>query len=579
MTDNITQGQSFLEVSIPSSQHQFTLTQLSGTENISSLFEFTLLLFLTEHNINIQETELIGKPISFQINDEKNRQPRYFNGVICSFDADYSSLHGIKEYSINAVPWLWFLTKTADCQIFQNKSPTEIIDKIFKDFGFSDYDLSAVTNSGKQNKRNYCVQYRETTFNFISRLMEEEGIFYYFKHTKDNHQLILSDQSSTCKQCNTEKVIYSSSSRSDNHLTSWNRRYNFYSNKIAQTDYNFETPSTKLLTQENSKTSHTQHAYELFDYPGNYPDIGSGKILAKYRIEEEQLDYCHIKGKGNYCNFVPGTKFTLNEHGYKDELGDYLITEVKHYARDMTHAAGQTQGTHDSQSQTYENSFFCISADTVYRPKQITPKPFVRGPQTAVVVGGSNDEIYVDEYARIKIQFFWDRQSKNDDHSSCWIRVAQNLAGKNWGTIFLPRAGQEVIVDFLEGNPDRPIITGSVYNNDNKPPYDLPTNKTQSGFKTHSSKDGSTADANEIRFEDKKDQEEIYIHAQKDFTQIIENNKIIAIKKGNQTIQIQNGKSTLEAKEAIEFTVGGNSIVIDTSGITINGKIVKVNKG
>src|SRR5512135_3121830 len=311
-----------------------------------------------------------------------------------------------------------------------------------------------------------------------------------------------------------------------------------------------------------------------------------GTAEVKIRMAEEEAPYDVIVGSGTCCTFTPGGKFQLEDHEIAAEQGRYVITSI-------LHTATETSFGDTSAGSPYSNSFTCIPDSVAYRPARLTPKPIVQGPQTAVVVGPAGEEIYVDKYGRVKVQFFWDRLGKKDENSSCWMRVAQHWAGKNWGAIFNPRIGQEVIVDFLEGDPDRPIITGRVYNAEQMPPYTLPDNMTQSGVKTHSSKGGGTDDFNELRFEDKKGSEQIYFHAQKDFDRVVENNDTLKVGSsdsdtcpdGSQTISIYKDRtSTIETgNETLTVKQGNRTVTIDqgndTHQVKMGNRDVKIDMG
>lgn len=554
----------FLQVNIPSTKQPFTLVSLEGEESMSDLFEFRLIV-VTSSSAIIKCDEFIGKPISFQINPYSNQSPIFFHGIVNNF-----SYSAAQQYALTVVPLAWLLTQKTDCRIFQEKSVIEIIESIFKEINFAHYDLSGVMGTGRKNKRMYCVQYCETTLEFISRLIHEEGMFYYFHHTKDKHIMVFADNSTTCKSCH-NRVIYSNDLPTEDHLHNWHRSYNFHTNKITQSDYNFETPSTKLITSEPSKNPNAQINCEVYNFPGKYDNLNQGKMTTKYLMELRQLRHCKIFGAGNYANFSSGKKFTLIEHENNYECGEYLITKLHLSASNWDSTTGK------AGDQKYSNNFICIPIDTPYRTEKNIHKPTIHSSQTAIVVGGKDDEIYVDHYGRVKVQFFWDRYGKFDDHSSCWIRVAQSIAGQNWGHQFIPRVNQEVIVNFLNGDPDKPIIIGCVYNKNNQLPYTLPNNKTQSGIKTRSTKNGAITEANELRFEDKKGAEEIYLHAQRNLNYLIENNQTTIINHGDQITNIKEGNSVLEAKNAIEFKVANNSILINQNGITINGKLVAIN--
>jgi type VI secretion system secreted protein VgrG len=501
---SITQAQRTLLLKTPLGTDVLLLLGFSGTESLSRLFSYQL--DLASANDAIAAKNIVGKPVTWSIT-RFDQNPRYFSGVVSRFVAGALNRRKLRTYRAEVVPWPWLLTRTTDCRIFQNLNTPDIITKIFGDFGFNDYKLEL---KGSFPKREYCVQYRETAFNFISRLMEHEGIFYFFRHEDGKHTMVLANAASSYTDCPENQVEYSPGSLAPNHVQSWEHHYEFRSGKWSRTDYNFETPSTSLLTSTSTVIDLPDAPkYEIFDYPGEYFVKGDGDPVTKVRMEEEEAGYNVVNAASQCCTFTPCGKFTLKDHDVAAENGTYMITSIRHSATESSY--GST-----ANGATYNNIFTCIPASVLYRPPRATPKPMVQGVQTAVVTGPGGEEIYVDKYGRVKVQFFWDRQGKKDDKSSCWIRVAEQWAGKNWGFVCNPRIGQEVIVDFLEGDPDRPLITGRVYNADQMPPYALPGNMTQSGIKSRSSKGGSPANYNELRFEDLKGSELITLHAEKD---------------------------------------------------------------
>ncbi|MBV9123627.1 MAG: type VI secretion system tip protein VgrG [Planctomycetes bacterium] len=492
------------------------------------------------------------------------------------------------------VPKLWFLTRSTNCKIYQNKSVADILQSVLSDFGITDLQNNL---TGTYNPLEYCVQYRETAFQFLSRLMEQAGIFYFFLHDNGKHTLVLGDATSAYQKLVESTVSYSGGSLAANHIGTWEHQFQYRSGKWAKTDYNFETPSTSLLSSTDTVLGLTGiSSYELFDYPGGFLTKSDGTAEVKLRMEEEETPYDQAVGASACCTFSPGGKFTLQGHDSDAENQEYLVTVIEHTATDPTYLPG-------GGSATYANAFTCIPSSVVYRPARLTPRPVVQGPQPAVVVGQSGEEIYTDKYGRIKVQFFWDRLGTNDENSSCWMRVTEEWAGKNWGQIFTPRIGQEVIVSFLEGDPDRPIITGRVYNADQMPPYTLPDNMTQSGLLTRSTKEGATDTFNELRFEDKKDSEEVYFHAQKDFTRIVENNDVLqvgyetkdgshksddgsqtikvykdrteTVETGNETVTIQQGNRSItvsQGNDTHEVKQGNREVDIDQGNDTLNVK-------
>ncbi len=500
--------QKLLDITTPGGEGALLLQSFAGTETVSQMFRFNL--DLLSENASVAFKDLVGQRVSLSVWLADDNQ-RYFNGFVSRFalsgrDGKYT------RYQAEVVPWLWFLTRTANCRIFQNMKVPDIIEKVFKALGFTDYKLSL---QGSYDPLEYCVQYRETDFNFVSRLMEEYGIFYFFSHEQSKHTMVLGDAPSVH-----QPVPYQAKARFDklagnieeeDVVTAWVAAQEMRPGKYSLTDYNFETPATSLLVNEPSIISVGGNSkYEVYDYPGDYAKKGQGSALAKVRMQAEEATNIVMRGKSNCRAFTSGYRFSLEDYFRDDMNAAYVLVEVRHTASE----GGKYLREDEAEPPSYENEFACIPQPTPFRPPRVARKPFVQGPQTAVVVGKSGEEIYVDKYGRVKVQFYWDREGKKDENSSCWVRVSQLWAGKNWGAMWIPRIGQEVIVDFLEGDPDRPIITGRVYNADQMPPYALPDEMTKSTIKSYSTKGGGGL--NEIRFEDKKDSEQVLIQAQKD---------------------------------------------------------------
>jgi type VI secretion system secreted protein VgrG len=504
-----TQDDRFIAINTPLGKDVLLLEGFRGQEAISRLFHFDVDLLSENHDIEFKD--IIGQRVAIRIT-EYSGSPRYINGFVSRFSqGGYDP--AFAHYRMEVVPWLWFLTRHADCRIFQNKTIPQIIEQVFKDRGFTDY-RSSLTETYEE--REYCVQYRETDFQFVSRLMEEYGIFYFFEHEENKHTLVLADSATACKNCPDGSVVrYNLAGGGldvDDMVDQFNLTLDLRSGKYSMTDYNFETPSANLMANDPTVMEYAGNSkLEIYDYPGKYQTQSEGKSLAKVRMQEEEAAIKIGRGKGDCRTFVTGYKFELQDHPAQSMNGSYVLTEMLHEA-----SVGGGYTTGDLGAGTYSNSFSCIPADVPFRPPRITPKPLISGPQTAVVVGKSGEEIWVDKYGRVMVQFFWDRVGKKDENSSCWIRVSQAWAGKNWGAMWIPRIGQEVIVEFLEGDPDRPIITGRVYNADQEVPYQLPEHGTRSTLLSRSSKGGATANFNEIRFEDKKGSEQIFINAEKD---------------------------------------------------------------
>ncbi len=480
--------------------------QLDMTEELGRLFSGEIEILSTSYSASFDDA--LGKNITVRL-ELPDDETRFFNGFVTRFtlagaDGDYI------RYRATLKPWLWFLTRTADCRIFQEKTASDIILEVFRDHGFTDFDDRL---SGTYRTREFCVQYRETDFDFVSRLMEEEGIYYYFKHEDGKHTLVLADGASSHDVISGyDEVPYyppeASLRRERDHISSWVPAREIQPGAYAYRDFDFKNTKADLTAQSAASRSHEHATFEIFDYPGGYVTSDEGRSYATNRLEELQAKHARSNAAGNARGITSGGLFALTNFPRDDENQEYLIISGRHslVAEEYESGGGGATGH-------YSNEFSTQPSSEPFRTSSVTPKPIVKGPQTAIVVGKSGEEIWTDEFGRVKVQFHWDRHGSYDEVSSCWIRVAQISAGKGWGGMFIPRIGQEVIVEFLEGDPDRPIITGRVYNGQSTVPYELPTNATRSTIKTNSSKGGGGF--NEIRFEDKKDDEQIFIHSQK----------------------------------------------------------------
>ncbi|MDH3325969.1 MAG: type VI secretion system tip protein VgrG [Gammaproteobacteria bacterium] len=537
-----------------------TLLSISGDEGISNLFNFTLGLASEEQAIKPED--IVGKPVDFWmiLGDGSKRN---YNGYVSQFVSGSLRPDGLRSYQAVVVPWLWFLSKTCDHKIFQTKNAKDIIEDVFKFYGFTDYKMSVTKTC---LVRDYCVQYGESAFDFVSRLMEEEGIFYYFAHEEGKHTMVLSDNTSSFENCTENELIYLDNI-ADEHLHSWSHNHAYITGKVTANSYSFEEPNVALVKEVSTIVKLDKvDKYEHYEYPYGYIKTGDAEPFIKARIEAEESQYHTIESSGTYRSLKVGGKFKIEKHECSAEEGkEYTIIS-------MRFDASEDVGSNTGSTRSYFNQFVCVPVGAIPRPKNITPRPRVYGLQTAVVVGPSGEEIYTDKYGRVKVQFHWDRIGKKDEESSCWIRVSQSWAGKGWGGIIIPRVSQEVVVSFLDGNPDKPLITGQVYNAVNMPPYNLPANQTQSGFKTRSTKDGGSATFNELRFEDKKDSEEVYIHAQKDFNTEINQNRTTTIEEGDDTYLLKKGnviKTLTEGDVTTVLTKGDEAHTLTEGNQTV----------
>ncbi len=621
-----TQEGRIIKIDTPLGEDVLLLQGFTGQEGLSRLFSLELEL-LSEVNSAISAQDILGQPATITI-ALPGRKKRYLNGFIGSFSQSGRDPR-FTYYEARLVPWLWFLGRIADCRIFQNVSVPDILAQLFQELNFKDFRNAL---QGSYQPREYCVQYRETTLHFVCRLMEQYGISYFFEHDKDKHTLVLADSPDTYPTCPEQARVrfapLEAGLEDEDNISQWGVSYDLRSGKYALTDYNFETPATDLSAGVSSTVSvGGNQRLELYDYPGEYLTRSDGEGLARLRMEEEEAAHVVARGVSNCRGFVSGHRFTLTDHYRRDWNQAWVLAEILHTATVGESYRGEQAGV----GENYSNRFASIPASVPFRPPRLTPRPVVQGPQTAVVVGKQGEEIWVDKFGRVKVQFHWDRASQANETSSCWIRVSQLWAGKNWGAMWIPRIGQEVIVDFLEGDPDQPIITGRVYNAVEMPPYALPGEQTKSTIKSYSSKGGGGF--NEIRFEDKKGSEQIFIHAQgrqdvrvrgscfetiggerhliikKDQFELVEGDQHLHVK-GDQNEKVDGTasltvgtdvqqkvglKHALEAGQEIHLKAGmkvvieagmqltlkgsGGFVDIGPAGVTIQGTLVNINSG
>lgn len=498
---------------VTSSKLGLSFKSMSAQEEISRLFEYQVIAVSEDPAVSADDILGTNVAVSIEVADDTQR---WFHGIAAAFGIE--SVHGrFFSYRITVRPWLWLLTRSSDVRIFQNMSTPDIVKQVFGEYTSTFVDEL----SGSYSPRTYCVQYRETDFNFVSRLMEEEGIFYYFRHAKDKHELVLADAPGThvaTPGFDTVDYVEGDQDRVQfQAINDWHMRHEIQIGKVTLSDYNFETPSTSLLsTTAAGSRAHAEHEHEMFDYPGLHAAKADGDARAQLRLDEAAGRFTRFSGSANSPGLATGALFTLGNHPRDDQNADYVLLSTQIDMQQAGHESGNDDET------LFGCTFIAQLAADPFRPARITRKPSVAGPQTAVVVGGGGaGDIEPDEYGRVKVQFHWDRLGKKDADSSCWLRVATSGAGNGWGMISLPRIGQEVVVAFLEGDPDQPLVVGSVYNAEQLVPYELPANATVSTVKSRS-KLGGAAEFNELRFEDKAGSEYLLLHAQKDRFEFVE---------------------------------------------------------
>ncbi len=543
MTTRFSQARQYLTITTPLGPDALALRTLVGEERLSSLFTYRITMISSDDDIAFDQ--IVGKPVTIAITLGDRETKRYINAIVGRIELthiDDRSL--VAHYEAELHPWLWMLTHSGDSRIFQEKTVPEIVEAVCQDAGFTAIKKSL---TGTYNPREYCVQYRETDYNFIARLLEEEGIFYYFSHEDGKHTLVLGDGDGAFP---TSPLLDAFEYRAaeghdddDDIITSLSVERRVTPKSYGIDGYNFETPSTDLYaTAEGAAGTGT-----INDYMGRHTTSADGEALAKLRQQALAFPGQRVRGSGVCRSLQTGTRITVSGHRKSDLNAEYVLHSVRL----------------DGASGHFHAHFTAFPPDVPFRPLDTATKPRIHSTQTAIVVGKAGEEIWLDQYGRIKVQFHWDRLGQKDEKSSCWVRVAQNWAGKNYGIMFFPRVGQEVVVTFLDGDPDRPLVTGSVYNAEQTVPYTLPDDSTKSTIKPQTSKAGA-GKFNEIRFEDKADKEEIFLHAQKDFNIKVLNDLTRLVK--HDEIETIENDSTIDVKHDRKLTVKNDHSITVTEG-------------
>lgn len=508
-------------VELPSGFDDLMFAEMYGGDQISAPFEFQLRVVGEDQDKDAYE--ILGKPIGVEVIGENFS--RFFHGFVTQFGLDNID-DGLAQYSITLRPWLWFLSNRRDCRIFQKLSVVEIIEQVFSAYPNANYDIRL---GSSYDPREYCVQYDECDLDFVQRLMEHEGIFYFFEYAQGVHKMVIADANNEFKSVpDFDEVKFQSDttrgSEEPDYISEWSTRAMVRSGAYAHVDYDFTKPPADLMSLAKKKIGYDQDDAEVYAHPGSHQDLGRGDDVALLRLQELQAGQVTTTARGSVRGLWSGAKFKLTEFPRESENTDHVVLGATYRMWDEQYAAGMGSSPQDG----FKVELVVSPHKLPFRAMRKTPIPVMRGPQTATVVGPTGEEIFTDEFSRVKVQFHWDRLGGDDEQSSCFIRVSSAWAGAGWGFIQIPRIGQEVIVDFVEGDPDKPIITGRVYNNDQMPPYELPANATQSGWKSNSTPGGGGF--NELRFEDKAGAEEVYFQAQKDHTELVKNDE-------NRTIQ------------------------------------------
>ncbi|WP_439869678.1 type VI secretion system Vgr family protein [Pseudomonas syringae] len=575
-------------------EQELVLESFSGEEGLSVLFEYELQLLSSDAKIELKK--LIGKKVSIEITLADGGK-RVISGHCSSFN-HIGANGGIANYAATVVPWLWILSRRRDSRIFQDKTVEDIIREVFA------YYLSLADYEFRLNKTlkpiSYCTQYQESDLNFVLRLLQQEGLFFNFEHRQDGHTLVIFDDSLNLPTLPSQPSIRfhtASVTEESDSVTEWSSQRALHSTRLSLKSFDYKQPrfSNQVQLETLAKQGDIGQ-YEVFEYEGlyGYSDPQHGQQIARNRLEAMEVLGKTFQGRSNCRAMQPGYYFELTQHYDHDngstEDRQFLLLSVKHSGRNNYSGSGEA---------FYQNQFICIRRKIPFKPPLSTPRALISGPQTAIVVGPPGEEIYTDEMGRVKVQFHWDRYGKFDDKSSCWVRVAQSGASGGFGSMQIPRVGDEVVVVFLDGNPDRPLVMGSLYNSQNTPPWSLPANKTQSGFLTRSAKgDGGTA--NFFRFEDKAGAEQVIMHAERNMdteieldekhevgnnrkvtvggtnTEIIQKDTVTNVQQGSFTLKVDNQFIQVDAKQYILLKVGDSSISITPEGIQIKGKVINV---
>ena len=599
---------------------------LTMTDGLSRPFEIELELLSPDYDLDY--AKLMGAGLGVHVERPDGRQ-RDFHGIVTHLDLA-GSTERFAVYRATLRPWLWLLGQSFDDRIFQDQSVVDIVrDGVCRKRGFDDVDLQLTATYAK---RPYCVQYGESDLDFVQRLLEEEGIRYWFRHQRDKHVLVLADSMQGHEPPKGAAVLEyrphgAPEVDAQQGITRWQEQRDVVPGAVVVGSHNFMKPTKPRIQARANAPAKQQHAgLEQYAYGSGVREVADAESRARLVRESLQGAQRCFVGSGNVFELALGHRYTLTRHRRAALNQEYLLTGATHR---LVSAEAELGSYERAPAFTLASDYNATTTAETWRPPRVTRKPSMRGPQTAIVRGPGHNELHTDKYGRVKLKFHWDREGSDDDKASCWVRVSQGSAGKGWGQMVLPRVGEEVIVDFLNGDPDQPIVTGRVYNAANMPPYALPEHRTRSTWKSHSTPSDDDEAYNELRFEDKVGHEEIYLHAERDFVRVVENNDslrvgfdkkddgsqtvavwnsqtvevgasgckdgsqtvkvwknrsteiatgddALTVKRGDSRVKIEAGSHTLEAQTSITFKVGPNSITIDQGGVTVKALQVKV---
>ncbi|MCK2056124.1 type VI secretion system tip protein TssI/VgrG [Methylobacterium sp. 37f] len=580
------------KLTTPVEGDKLVIAQFEAQEGLSELFEYRIDALSPNRNIDFSKS--IGRACNVAFSGYRGAE-RHFNGILV--EAQWTGEEqAYYAYRLVLRPWLWLLGQRGDCRIFSKMNVVKIIKEVFDKAGFGDYTVKA--NEVDYPDIEYCVQYRESDLTFVSRLMEEFGLYVFYEHSRDKHNLVLADSRSCHRKIPISGglpfiPLVGDDRRDREHLSEWAAERRFRTGKITLNDHDYMKPTADLKSESTGSERYEKSNFEFYDYPGRYTEQDRGRSFAKVRLEAAQAADRRKYAEGDAISLHPGGLVVLMQH--PTDNAEYLVVRARHTYT----AEGYSSGYGSDAGENYRGHYEFLKSDQPFRAPLITPRPHIRGPQTGIVVArekSRGEEIDVDEEGRIFVQFHWNRDTSKISRP---VRVAQMWSGKSWGTQFIPRVGQEVVIEFLEGDPDQPLVVGTVYNKDFRYPYALPDNKTISGIKSDSTKGHNGY--NEFVFEDKKSGETIRMRAEKDHDTVVRHaeTRVIGetfetpvgsparstkIKNGDDQLKIDSGdwnatvgsKISFTATQEIVFKVGSSKITMTTSSIKIESGDIKI---
>lgn len=562
--DRNVQSERVVKAHTPLPPGQLKFRGMHGAESLSQLFEFEVELVSESYSLDMKS--LLGKPLTLEIETTPGA-PRYLSGHItrCVLVGRENNTSRYTIYRATVRPWLWYLTQTSDNKIFQNKNVPDVIREVLKDYSYPvEFKLTETYRNWE-----YCVQYQETDYAFICRLMEHEGIYFWFQHDNGKHTLVLSDDITQHEPVpDYEQIPYYGPDRitvpREDYIHKWEVAEQITPGAFATTDYHPLTPAASLEARRNNPGAYDHGDLEMYEWQGGYTNPDDAEHYTRVRLQDLQCRQEQSTGASNARGLATGHLFTLRNHPRQAENREYLVVSTYYRIRETGYASGQ------SDPGDFDLEFVVLPSSTQFRAPRVTPIPRTHGPQTATVVGKQGEEIWTDKMGRVKVQFHWDRYGKKDENSSCWVRVSSPWAGGGFGGIQLPRVRDEVIVDFIGGQPDRPIVIGRVFNANNLPPWDLPDNATQSGFLSRS-KSGTPATANALMFEDKSGCERIWLHAERELCTEVEANETHSTDLNRNTTIGQNDTTKIGGFRDINITGTDNLKVGKRRDVYVTG--------